>query len=52
MKAGDVVKKGQVLLTFEGTDNSDNLKTQQSSLDAQQLDLADRHRAGLTAPAR
>jgi HlyD family secretion protein len=41
VKAGDVVKKGQVLLTFEGTDNSDNLKAQQSSLESQKLDLAD-----------
>ncbi|MCK8485830.1 efflux RND transporter periplasmic adaptor subunit [Paenibacillus sp. MBLB2552] len=41
VKAGDVVKKGQVLLTFEGTDNSDNLKAQQSSLESQQLDLVD-----------
>ncbi|WP_059046608.1 efflux RND transporter periplasmic adaptor subunit [Paenibacillus rubinfantis] len=41
VKAGDVVKKGQVLLTFEGTDNSDNLKSQQSSLESQKLDLLD-----------
>lgn len=41
VKAGDIVKKGQVLLTFEGTDNSDNLKAQQSSLESQQLDLVD-----------
>ncbi|MDU2243722.1 MAG: efflux RND transporter periplasmic adaptor subunit, partial [Paenibacillus sp.] len=41
VKAGDVVKKGQVLLTFEGTDNSDNLKVQQSSLESQKLDLVD-----------
>ncbi|WP_178023895.1 efflux RND transporter periplasmic adaptor subunit [uncultured Paenibacillus sp.] len=41
VKAGDVVKKGQVLLTFEGNDNSDNLKAQQSSLESQRLDLVD-----------
>ncbi|MGG6310701.1 efflux RND transporter periplasmic adaptor subunit [Paenibacillus macerans] len=41
VKAGDVVKKGQVLLTFEGTDNSDTIKAQQTSLASQKLDLSD-----------
>ncbi|WP_068786980.1 efflux RND transporter periplasmic adaptor subunit [Paenibacillus phocaensis] len=41
VKTGDVVKKGQVLLTFEGTDITDNLKAQQSSLESQKWDLTD-----------
>lgn len=41
VKAGEVVKTGQALLTFEGTDNTDALDEQQSSLTSQQLDLKD-----------
>ncbi|MCT2193837.1 efflux RND transporter periplasmic adaptor subunit [Paenibacillus sp. p3-SID1389] len=41
VKTGDVVEEGQVLLTFEGTDNTDNIKEQQSSLEMQKLDLVD-----------
>lgn len=41
VKTGDVVEKGQVLLTFEGTDHTDNIKEQQSSLEMQKLDLVD-----------
>ncbi|MDU0328882.1 efflux RND transporter periplasmic adaptor subunit [Paenibacillus sp. 3LSP] len=41
VKMGDVVEEGQVLLTFEGTDNTDNIKEQQSSLEMQKLDLVD-----------
>ncbi|RRJ64288.1 efflux RND transporter periplasmic adaptor subunit [Paenibacillus oralis] len=41
IKEGDVVKKGQVLLTFEAQDVEDQLKSQETSLKSQQLDLAD-----------
>lgn len=41
VKTGEVVKTGQALLTFEGTDNTDALEEQQSSLTSQQLDLKD-----------
>lgn len=41
VKTGDVVEEGQVLLTFESTDNTDNIKEQQSSLEMQKLDLVD-----------
>lgn len=37
----DVVKKGQVLLTFEATDNSDSLYSKESTLQQQKLDLVD-----------
>lgn len=41
VEAGDVVKKGQVLLTFEAEDNEDSLKSQETTLQTQKLDLAD-----------
>ncbi|WP_435922146.1 efflux RND transporter periplasmic adaptor subunit [Paenibacillus sp. DYY-L-2] len=41
VKAGDIVKKGQALLTFEGEDLSDSLESKQSSLESQKMDLLD-----------
>ncbi|WP_334073664.1 MULTISPECIES: efflux RND transporter periplasmic adaptor subunit [Paenibacillus] len=41
VEAGNVVKKGQVLLTFESNDLTENLESQQRNLKSQQLDLQD-----------
>lgn len=41
VKAGELVKKGQALLTFEGEDLSDSLESKQSSLESQKMDLLD-----------
>lgn len=41
VEVGDVVKKGQVLLTFEANDLTENLESQQRNLKSQQLDLQD-----------
>ncbi|WP_410771800.1 efflux RND transporter periplasmic adaptor subunit [Fontibacillus sp. BL9] len=41
VKAGDIVKKGQTLLTFEAEDLSDSLETKESSLESQKMDLLD-----------
>ncbi|MFC4808688.1 efflux RND transporter periplasmic adaptor subunit [Paenibacillus sp. GCM10023250] len=38
---GSVVKKGDVLLTVEGEDNSDKIKSEQLNLESQLLDLSD-----------
>ncbi|MBY3622614.1 efflux RND transporter periplasmic adaptor subunit [Acinetobacter sp. CUI P1] len=42
VKEGDVVKKGQKLITFEGDDLSDNLKQEQTSLTSLETDLQDK----------
>jgi len=42
VEAGDIVKKGQTLITFEGEDLSDSLKQEKSSLDTLLLDLEDK----------
>lgn len=42
VKEGDLVKKGQTLITFEGEDLSDNLKQEQTSLASLQEDLQDK----------
>ncbi|WP_199925403.1 efflux RND transporter periplasmic adaptor subunit [Paenibacillus bouchesdurhonensis] len=39
VKAGDVVAKGQVLLTFEADDLSDSIAAKESSLETEQLNL-------------
>ncbi|WP_339281861.1 efflux RND transporter periplasmic adaptor subunit [Paenibacillus sp. FSL H8-0282] len=39
VKEGDLVKKGQTLITFEGNDLSDNLKQEQTSLASLETDL-------------
>lgn len=39
VEANDVVKKGQTLLTFEATDNTDNLRSKQNTLQSQQWEL-------------
>lgn len=41
VKAGDIVKKGQTLLTFEADDLSDSLETKETSLESQKMDLID-----------
>ncbi|AZN39874.1 efflux RND transporter periplasmic adaptor subunit [Paenibacillus albus] len=41
VKEGDVVKKGDVLLTIEGEDNSDKIKSEQVNLESKKLDLQD-----------
>lgn len=41
VKAGELVKKGQALLTFEGEDLSDSLESKQTSLESQKMDLLD-----------
>lgn len=41
VKAGDIVKKGQTLLTFEGENLSDSLESKQSALETQKMDLLD-----------
>jgi HlyD family secretion protein len=41
VKVGDVVKKGQTLLTFESQDLSDNLEAQEATLQTQKWDLED-----------
>ncbi|OMD78466.1 efflux RND transporter periplasmic adaptor subunit [Paenibacillus odorifer] len=42
VKEGDLVKKGQTLITFEGNDLSDNLKQEQTSLASLETDLEDK----------
>jgi len=42
VNTGDKVKKGQTLITFEGTDLSDNLKQEKTSLESLQVDLEDK----------
>lgn len=42
VEEGDLVKKGQTLITFEGADLSDNLKAEQTSLASLQVDLQDK----------
>ncbi|MFE4710523.1 efflux RND transporter periplasmic adaptor subunit [Paenibacillus sp. NPDC056722] len=42
VKEGDVVKKGQTLITFEGADLSDNLRQEKNNLANLQLDLEDK----------
>ncbi|MFF2909096.1 efflux RND transporter periplasmic adaptor subunit [Paenibacillus sp. NPDC057934] len=42
VKEGDIVKKGQTLITFEGADLSDNLRQEKSNLANLQLDLEDK----------
>lgn len=39
VKANDVVKKGQTLLTFEATDHTDSLRSMQNNLQSQQWEL-------------
>ncbi|MEF2967114.1 efflux RND transporter periplasmic adaptor subunit [Paenibacillus sp. M1] len=41
VEEGDIVKKGQVLLTFEAADLADSLESQERSLKSQKLDLED-----------
>ncbi|WP_219835640.1 efflux RND transporter periplasmic adaptor subunit [Paenibacillus sp. R14(2021)] len=41
VKEGDVVKKGDVLLTIEGEDNSDKIKSEELNLQSKLLDLQD-----------
>ncbi|WMT39970.1 efflux RND transporter periplasmic adaptor subunit [Paenibacillus sp. D2_2] len=41
VKVGDVVKKGQTLLTYESQDLSDNLEAQEATLQTQKWDLED-----------
>lgn len=41
VKAGDVVAKGQVLLTFEANDLSDSIAAKESSLETEQLNLGE-----------
>lgn len=42
VQEGDLVKKGQTLITFEGEDLSDNLKQEQTSLASLEADLQDK----------
>ncbi|OZQ58531.1 hypothetical protein CA600_30330, partial [Paenibacillus sp. VTT E-133280] len=42
VQEGDLVKKGQTLITFEGDDLSDNLKQEQTSLTSLEVDLQDK----------
>ncbi|MFF2017257.1 efflux RND transporter periplasmic adaptor subunit [Paenibacillus sp. NPDC058177] len=42
VKEGDVVKKGQTLITFEGADLSDSLRQEKNNLANLQLDLEDK----------
>ncbi|WP_339316536.1 efflux RND transporter periplasmic adaptor subunit [Paenibacillus sp. FSL R10-2734] len=42
VKEGDLVKKGQTLITFEGADLSDNLKQEQTSLTSLEVELQDK----------
>ncbi|ULO06055.1 efflux RND transporter periplasmic adaptor subunit [Paenibacillus sp. 19GGS1-52] len=42
VEQGDVVKKGQTLITFEGDDLSDNLTQEKTSLQSLQSDLEDK----------
>ncbi|NUU63712.1 efflux RND transporter periplasmic adaptor subunit [Paenibacillus agri] len=42
VKEGDVVKKGQTLITFEGADLSDNLRQEKNNLANLELDLEDK----------
>lgn len=46
---GSVVKKGDVLLTIEGEDNSDKIKSEQLNLESQLLDLQDQQNKLKTA---
>jgi len=41
VKVGDIVKKGQTLLTYESQDLSDNLEAQETTLQTQKWDLED-----------
>lgn len=41
VEQGDPVKKGQVICTFEGTDNSDQIQQEQLNLEKARLDLED-----------
>ncbi|SEP10553.1 efflux RND transporter periplasmic adaptor subunit [Paenibacillus sp. OV219] len=41
VKEGDIVKKGDVLLSIEGEDNSDKIKSEQVNLESKKLDLQD-----------
>ncbi|REE70480.1 HlyD family secretion protein [Paenibacillus taihuensis] len=41
VKEGDIVKKGDVLVSIEGEDNTDKIKSEQVSLESKQLDLQD-----------
>lgn len=41
VKEGDTVKKGDVLVSIEGEDNSDKIKSEQVSLESKKLDLQD-----------
>lgn len=45
VKEGDVVKKGQTLITFEGEDLSDNLEEAQNSLESLKEDLSEKEAA-------
>ncbi|SET87537.1 efflux RND transporter periplasmic adaptor subunit [Paenibacillus sp. NFR01] len=45
VKEGDVVKKGQTLITFEGEDLSDNLEDAQNSLESLKEDLSEKEAA-------
>ncbi|MBM7565930.1 efflux RND transporter periplasmic adaptor subunit [Paenibacillus sacheonensis] len=47
---GAVVKKGQVLLSIEGEDNSDKIKSSQLNLQSQLLDLQDTQNKMKSAP--
>ncbi|OBZ11827.1 hypothetical protein A8L34_15990 [Bacillus sp. FJAT-27264] len=42
VKEGDIVKKGQTLITFEGADLSDSLRQEKNNLANLQLDLEDK----------
>ncbi|WP_308638211.1 efflux RND transporter periplasmic adaptor subunit [Paenibacillus silvisoli] len=41
VKEGDIVKKGDVLLTVEGEDNTDKISSEKLNLESKQLDLED-----------